>query len=117
VRELNTNLENRLLQAQKLETIGKLTSGMAHDFSNLLSSIFGSLNLLRKRVPPKEDVTRLIDNIESCSVRAKDLTKGLLSFGKPTPKRKELIKPNMLLSEMSKVIIQTFPRTLPLKPM
>ena len=108
-RELNSALESRLLQSQKLETIGKLSSGMAHDFSNLLSSIFGSLNLLKKKVPEKEDIYRLLDNIENCSIRAKDLTKGLLSFGKPTPKRKELIKPNTLLSEISKVITQTFP--------
>lgn len=109
-RDLNFALESRLLQAQKLETIGKLSSGMAHDFNNLLSSIFGSLNLLKKRVPQSENVTRLIDNIENCSIRARDLTKGLLSFGKPSPKRKELIKPNLLLSEMIKVITQTFPR-------
>ncbi len=108
-RDLNAALEVRLLQAQKLETIGKLASGMAHDFSNLLSSIFGSLNLLKKRIPEREDIYRLLDNIENCSVRAKDLTKGLLSFGKPTPKRKELIKPNDLLNEISKVITQTFP--------
>ena len=108
-RELNTTLENRLLQAQKLETIGKLSSGMAHDFSNLLSSIFGSVNLLRKRVPQADAVEKLIDNIENCSVRARDLTKGLLSFGKPTPKRKELVKPNRLLNEISKVVTQTFP--------
>jgi signal transduction histidine kinase/CheY-like chemotaxis protein len=108
-RELNTTLENRLLQSQKLETIGKLTSGLAHDFSNLLSSIFGSVNLLRKRVPQNENISRLIDNIESCSVRARDLTKGLLSFGKPTPKRKELINPNLLLNEISKVVNHTFP--------
>lgn len=111
-RELNTALENRLLQAQKLETIGKLSSGMAHDFSNLLSSIFGSLNLLRKRVPDSENIAKLIDNIENCSIRAKDLTKGLLSFGKPTSKRKELIKPNLLLSEISKVVTHTFPKTI-----
>lgn len=109
-KELNTTLENRLLQAQKLETIGKLSSGMAHDFNNLLSSIFGSLNLLKKRVPENENINRLLDNIENCSVRARDLTKGLLSFGKPTSKRKEIIKPNVLLSEISKVISQTFPR-------
>jgi CheY-like chemotaxis protein len=108
-------LENRLLQAQKLETIGKLSSGMAHDFNNLLSSIFGSLNLLKKRVPQKENVIRLIDNIENCSVRARDLTKGLLSFGKPTPKRKELIKPNILLGEIIKVISQTFPKKVSLQ--
>ncbi len=113
-RELNLTLENRLLQAQKLETIGKLSSGMAHDFNNLLSSIFGSLNLLKKRVPQNENIIRLIDNIENCSIRARDLTKGLLSFGKPTPKRKELIKPNFLLPEMIKVITQTFPKKIAL---
>ncbi len=108
-RELNDALEARLLQAQKLETIGKLSSGMAHDFSNLLSSIFGSINILKKKIPEREDIYRLLDNIENSSIRARDLTKGLLSFGKPTPKRKELIKPNLLLSEIEKVITQTFP--------
>jgi signal transduction histidine kinase/CheY-like chemotaxis protein len=111
-KELNTALETRLLQAQKLETIGKLSSGMAHDFSNLLSSIFGSLNLLRKRVPVNEDTDRLIDTIEDCSIRARDLTKGLLSYGKPTPKRKELVKPNQLINEISQVIAQTFPKSI-----
>lgn len=113
-RNLNTALENRLLQAQKLETIGKLSSGMAHDFGNLLSSIFGSVNLLRKRVDQSENVQKLIDNIENCSVRARDLTKGLLSFGKPTPKRKELVKPHQLLNEITKIVTQTFPRTITL---
>lgn len=113
-RNLNTALENRLLQAQKLETIGKLSSGMAHDFGNLLSSIFGSLNLLRKRVDQTENIQKLIDNIENCSVRARDLTKGLLSFGKPTPKRKELVKPHQLLGEISKIVTQTFPRSITL---
>jgi signal transduction histidine kinase/CheY-like chemotaxis protein len=108
-RELNTALESRLLQAQKLETIGKLSSGMAHDFSNLLSSIFGSLDLLRKKVVGTDDTKRLIDNIESCSIRARDLTKGLLSYGKSTPKRKELVNPNSIINEISKVVTQTFP--------
>ena len=108
-RDLNAALESRLLQAQKLETIGKLSSGMAHDFGNLLSSIFGSVNLLRKRVDQNESIQKLIDNIENCSVRARDLTKGLLSFGKPTPKRKELVKPHKLLDEIIKIITQTFP--------
>jgi signal transduction histidine kinase len=111
-RELNAALENRLLQSQKLETIGKLSSGMAHDFSNLLSSIFGSVNLLKKRIPPKEDLHRLLDNIESCSIRARDLTRGLLSYGKPTSKRKETVKPNILVDEIVKVVTQTFPKNI-----
>jgi len=114
-RELNATLESRLLQAQKLETIGKLSSGMAHDFNNLLSSIFGSIHLLRNRVPDSENVSKLIDNIENCSVRARDLTKGLLSFGKPTAKRKEIVMPNFLLSEIAKVVSQTFPSNITLE--
>jgi CheY-like chemotaxis protein len=54
----------------------------------------------------------LIDNIESCSIRARDLTKGLLSYGKSTPKRKELVNPNHLINEISKVVTQTFPGTI-----
>lgn len=111
-RELNTALESRLLQAQKLETIGKLSSGMAHDFNNLLSSIFGSIHLLKARVPESESIHKLIDNIENCSVRARDLTKGLLSFGKPTAKRKEIVMPNILVNELLKVISQTFPSSI-----
>lgn len=109
-RELNTALENRLLQVQKFETIGKLASGMAHDFNNLLSSIFGSINLLKKGGSGRQDFSKLLDNIENCSIRAKDLTKGLLSFGKPNVKRRELVKPNDLLTEIRKVIDQTFPK-------
>lgn len=111
-RDLNAALESRLLQAQKLEIIGKLSSGIAHDFGNLLTSIFGSVKLLRKRVSVTDDTKKLIDNIENCSIRARDLTKGLLSFGKPTPKRKELVKPNTIVSDISKVITQTFPSTI-----
>ncbi|MCK7528732.1 MAG: ATP-binding protein [Ignavibacteriales bacterium] len=54
----------------------------------------------------------LIDNIENCSIRARDLTKGLLSFGKPTAKRKEIVMPNILVNELLKVISQTFPSTI-----
>ena len=114
-RALNAALESRLLQAQKLETIGKLSSGMAHDFNNLLSSIFGSIHLLRSRVSDSENVSRLIDNIENCSIRARDLTKGLLSFGRPTAKRKEIVMPNFLLSEIAKVVSQTFPSNITLE--
>jgi CheY-like chemotaxis protein len=70
---------------------------------------------LRSRVSDSENVSRLIDNIENCSVRARDLTKGLLSFGKPTAKRKEIVMPNFLLSEIAKVVSQTFPSNITLE--
>jgi len=114
-KNLNVALEKKLLQAQKLETIGKLSSGMAHDFNNLLSGIFGSVDLLKKRLPDEPRLSKLVNNIEQCSIRARDLTKGLLSFGKPTAKRKEIIKPSSLLNELINVITSTFPKGINIK--
>ena len=50
---------------------------MAHDFNNLLSSIFGSINLLKKGESGREDFGRLIDNIENCSIRARDFSQAV----------------------------------------
>lgn len=111
-RKLNATLESKLLQGQKLETIGKLASGMAHDFNNLLSSIFGSINLLKRRLMDRDDIFYLLENIENCSVRAADLTRGLLSYGKPTAKRKTLVKPAVLMKELMLVVGQTFPESI-----
>ncbi|MCK9424838.1 MAG: ATP-binding protein [Ignavibacteriaceae bacterium] len=110
--ELNKAIETQLIQKQKFETLGKLTSGIAHDFSNLLSSIFGSVNLLKKKVSLNHDALRLVENIESCSVRAKDLTSGLLAYGKPKPKQKEILSPNQLVNEIAGVVKQTFPASI-----
>jgi len=107
--ELNKAAEAQLIQRQKFESLGKLTSGIAHDFSNLLSSIFGSVNLLKKKIADNNDALRLVDNIESCSVRAKDLTSGLLAYGKPKPKQKEILSANNLAQEIYAVVKQTFP--------
>ncbi|MFA6598299.1 MAG: ATP-binding protein [Ignavibacteriaceae bacterium] len=110
--ELNKAVETQLIQKQKFESLGKLTSGIAHDFSNLLSSIFGSVNLLKKKVASNSDALRLVENIESCSVRAKDLTSGLLAYGKPKPKQKEILYPNQLANEIAGVVRQTFPASI-----
>jgi signal transduction histidine kinase/CheY-like chemotaxis protein len=110
--ELNKAIEMQLIQKQKFESLGKLTSGIAHDFSNLLSSIFGSVNLLKKKIPENNDALRLVENIENCSARAKDLASGLLAYGKPKPKQKEILSPNQLANEITGVVKQTFPATI-----
>jgi signal transduction histidine kinase/CheY-like chemotaxis protein len=105
--ELNQELETRLNQKQRLETIGKLSSGIAHDFNNLLSSIFASVNLLKKRADSDDKILHLINTIEECSIRARELTKGLLSFGKPTPRHNEEISPANLIEDVAKIFKQT----------
>ncbi len=107
--EFNRELEARFNQKQRFETIGKLASGIAHDLSNVLSNIFGSLDLLKKKYSFEPNVEKLIANIESSSIRARELTRGFLSYGKPTAKQKETIVIKVFFEELEKAIAQTFP--------
>ncbi|MFZ5782354.1 MAG: PAS domain S-box protein [Pseudomonadota bacterium] len=72
-----------LLQAQKLEAIGKLTGGVAHDFNNLLTVVIGSLELLRRYLPDADPrVTRLLDNAMQGAQRGATLTQRMLAFAR-----------------------------------
>ncbi len=75
--------EASLLQAQKMEAVGRLTGGIAHDFNNLLTVVLGSLALLRKRLSPGDhDAGRLLDNAVQGAERGAGLTQRLLAFGR-----------------------------------
>jgi signal transduction histidine kinase/CheY-like chemotaxis protein len=113
--EFTKNLETRLAQKQRLETLGKLASGISHDFSNLLSGIFGSVNLLKRINQDSEENMRLLKNIETAAVRGKDLVKGLLSYGKPTARLKKLIDIRKIIDDVSNIIKQTFPASIELQ--
>ncbi|GMU86575.1 MAG: hypothetical protein AMXMBFR48_18170 [Ignavibacteriales bacterium] len=111
----NRYLENRLAQKQKLETIGKIAGGIAHDISNILSSIFGSVAILKRKIKGQEDILRLVTTIERGAVRAKDLTKNLLSYGRSGGKYKEIVHPEFLVEEISRMITDSFPPSLNLR--
>ena len=71
-----------LFQAQKLEAIGQLTGGVAHDFNNLLAVVIGSLELLRKGLPPDQRLDALLDNAMHASQRGASLTQRMLAFAR-----------------------------------
>ncbi len=98
--ELNRTLESKLFQAQKLETVGKIASGIAHDFNNILSIILASINLLKKKVKNNPNAIKLVDNIEESASRARELTKNLLSYSRPSSKLKERVDTNKLINEV-----------------
>jgi PAS domain S-box-containing protein len=75
-------LEGRLLQAQKMESIGLLAGGIAHDFNNLLSPILGFSELLLDERPPDDPSSRTLQHIREAALRARDLTHQLLAFGR-----------------------------------
>jgi len=92
-------MEEELLKAQKLESIGVLAGGIAHDFNNLLTAIMNNLFLMKKHISPEEPVYERIIATERASARAQDLTQQLLTFSKGGAPIKRLIDIRELVSE------------------
>lgn len=74
--------EKELLKIKKLESIGVLAGGIAHDFNNILAAILGNINLALDDIDLNEDTRELLASAEKASIRAKDLTKQLLTFAR-----------------------------------
>jgi len=76
--------EDQLRQAQKMESIGQLTGGIAHDFNNMLASIYGSIQLMQRRLKAGNtaDLGKLLDRASTSSQRAAALTHRLLAFAR-----------------------------------
>jgi PAS domain S-box-containing protein len=86
-----TKLENELLQAQKMESIGRLAGGVAHDFNNMLSVILGHAELGLMRIDPTNPLYAGLTEIRKSAERSADLTRQLLAFA-----RKQTIAPKVI---------------------
>ena len=75
-------MEEDILRAQKLESIGVLAGGLAHDFNNLLTAILGNVSLAKLLVSPEDKISQRLTAAENASLRARDLTLQLLTFSK-----------------------------------
>jgi PAS domain S-box-containing protein len=75
-------VEEELLKARKLESIGVLAGGIAHDFNNLLTSILGNISLIKMYPNSGDKMHRRLTEAEKACLRAKDLTQQLLTFSK-----------------------------------
>ena len=76
------SLENQLIQAQKMDAIGKLTGGIAHDFNNLLAAVIGGLGLLEKRTKLDEDGSKILAMTRRAAEQGSDLVRRLLAFAR-----------------------------------
>jgi len=90
-------IEDQLRQSQKMEAVGQLTGGIAHDFNNLLLVIGGSLDMLVRRIPDDERLTRLIEAAKGGVARGAKLNGQLLAFSRRQDLRYEVLDIGALL--------------------
>ena len=95
-------LEERLIEAQKLESIGRLAGGVAHDFNNMLTAILGNLEFAED-APTVEEARPLLEAIRITAERSAALTAQLLAFARRQVIEPKVIDPNELIQRLDKV--------------
>jgi signal transduction histidine kinase len=86
-----TELERQLHQSQKIESVGRLAGGVAHDYNNMLSVIIGRAELAQMRRPESASLHNDLDQILQAAIRSRNITQQLLAFA-----RKQIITPRVL---------------------
>jgi PAS domain S-box-containing protein len=104
--------EAQFRHAQKLEAIGQLAGGVAHDFNNILLAILGNVELARKGIPPSSEAAEHLGEIEGAGRRAVDLTKQLLAFSRRQPLRPIPLDLNNLIRGLMKMLRRLLPESI-----
>ena len=95
----SVTMQEELIKAYKLESVGILAGGIAHDFNNLLTGILGNISLAKIIAANDKELVPKLDAAEKASLRAKDLTKQLLTFSKGGEPVKNLISLKKVIGE------------------
>ncbi len=102
-------LEGQMLRAQRMESIGTLAGGIAHDLNNVLAPILMGVQILRDNAKtPREKA--ILDTLESSSQRGADLVRQVLTFARGVEGRRAAVDVRHLAKEIEKVIHDTFPK-------
>ncbi|MEP6653410.1 MAG: ATP-binding protein, partial [Myxococcales bacterium] len=90
-------LEQKLAQAQRLESVGRLAAGVAHDFNNLLTCVMGNASLMKQMLPPGDPSLELVDEVAEAADKAGQLTRQLLAVGRQEHAQPIKLDPNRVI--------------------
>jgi PAS domain S-box-containing protein len=107
-------LQDQLLRAQRMESLGTLSEGIAHDMNNVLSPIMLSLHMLKERFTDSES-QELLDILESGAQRGAGLVKQVRSFTSGVESERKAIQIEPIIEEISQIAKETFPRNMEIK--
>lgn len=104
-------LEAQYLRAQRLESVGTLASGIAHDLNNILSPIIMGLELLAEEARGTENAS-LLGMMRESAQRGKETVHQLLTFARGAESQKGAVQPRHMLKEIARLLQQTFPKNI-----
>jgi PAS domain S-box-containing protein len=105
------SLQSQLLRSQRIESIGTLAGGIAHDLNNVLAPILLAIEYLRKLIKDEIGI-RMVDALESSAKRGADIIKQVLTFARGIEGEKSIIQIKHLIHEIENIIKETFPRSI-----
>jgi len=107
-------LQNQLVQSQKMEALGQLTGGIAHDFNNILASILGytELAILKSESFYDEKLDEYLIQVQKSGERARDLISQMLAFGRTSNTKPQATKIDMIVIEVTKLLDSILPSTI-----
>lgn len=105
-------LEKHLQQAQKLEALGVLAGGVAHDFNNILSAILGYAELAKDEFAAGGDPTADLDKVMIAGKRASGLISQILAFSRPSAHELIPLRPQYVIKEAIKLLRASVPKTI-----
>jgi PAS domain S-box-containing protein len=98
------DLESQYHQTQKIDGIGRLAGGVAHDFNNILTTILGNAELALTQLPADAPLRSNIESIQESAARAANLTRQLLAFARRQVIEPRLVNPNELIANLSQTL-------------
>jgi nitrogen-specific signal transduction histidine kinase len=99
--------ESQVRQAQKMEAIGQLTGGVAHDFNNILTVITGTIEILGEAVKDSPHLARITNMMGAAAARGADLTKHLLAFSRRQPLQPRSVDVNAVVVDAARLLRPT----------